>query len=109
MACAALRREGAVARGLRRVGARWVCGIFYNASGCTLSWPSYPVIIIIIFRSVPSFQVFTVRARLGMGRRLQDQRAMEHQPILQDCTLESFRLNSTLRRRKPLHRPRLAQ
>jgi hypothetical protein len=56
VACAAVRREGAVARGLRRMVARWVCGICLRCvCGCTLSWPSYPVIIIIIFISEPSF------------------------------------------------------
>ena len=123
VACAAVRREGAVARGLRRRltggrGRSWPAPRGRSLGVRNLFtmrlWLHFLVALLPGYHcnhiiSVPSFLVFTIRARLWMGHRLQDQRAMEHQSILQECTLESFRLNSTLRRRRPLHRPRLAQ
>jgi len=120
VACAAVRREGAVARGLRRRltggrGRSWPAPRGRSLGVRNLFtmrlWLHFLVALLPGYHcnhiiSVPSFLVFTIRARLWMGHRLQDQRAMEHQSILQECTLESFRLNSTLRRRRPLHRPR---
>ena len=129
VACAAVRREGAVARGLRRRltggrGRSWPAPRWRSLGVRNLFtmrlWLHFLVALLPGYHynhiiSVPSFLVFTIRARLWMGHRLQDQRAMEHQSILQDCTLESFRLNCRRRplhrprRRRPLHRPRLAQ